>query len=161
MEFPATKQSRTAWDSFAVYGVKMHLLCSNSRVLLSYELTAANAADVLLVRELLAGAELEEGSVARRLLGDLAYRSGALKEELAEAGVKLAAERAERRPAIRQQVEVCFASLKRVFGLGETLAKMLVGLVTRIAAKVTSYTYGLYVNRLLGRPQGRIKELWA
>ncbi len=28
-------------------------------------------------------------------------------------------------------------------------------------AKVAAYTYGLYVNRLLGRPQGRIKELWA
>ncbi|MDP9480826.1 MAG: IS4/IS5 family transposase, partial [Actinomycetota bacterium] len=66
-----------------------------------------------------------------------------------------------RRPEIRQQVEVCFASLKRAFGLGETLAKTLVGLVTRIAAKMTAYTCGLYVNRLLGRPQGRIKELWA
>jgi hypothetical protein len=37
----------------------------------------------------------------------------------------------------------------------------LVGLLTRIAAKVTAYTYGFFVNRLLGRPQGRIKELWA
>jgi hypothetical protein len=26
---------------------------------------------------------------------------------------------------------------------------------------VAAYTYGLYVNRLLGRPQGRIRELWA
>jgi hypothetical protein len=26
---------------------------------------------------------------------------------------------------------------------------------------VTAYTYGLYINRLLGRPQGLIKELWA
>ncbi len=107
----------------------------------------------------------EEGGVARRLFGDLAYRGEALKEELAEeAGVLLATERADRRPAIRQQVEICFAALKRVFGLGETLAKTLVGLVTRIAAKVTAYTaytYGLYVNRLLGRPQGHIKELWA
>ncbi len=149
------------WGSFAVYGAKLHLVCSTNRVPLSYELTAANAADVLLVRELLAGAGLEEGDVARRLLGDLAYRSGALGEELAEAGVLLATQRADRRPAIRQQVEVCFAALKRTFGLGETLAKTLVGLVTRIAAKVTAYTYGLYVNRLLGRPQGRIKELWA
>ncbi len=150
------------WGSFAVYGVKLHLLCSTNRVPLSYELTAANTADVLLVRELLEGAGLDEGDVARKLFGDLAYRSRALKEDLAEAGVKLAAERAERRPAIRQQVEVCFAILKRVFGLGETtLAKTLVGLVTRIAAKVAAYTYGLYVNRLLGRPQGRIKELWA
>jgi len=149
------------WGSFAVYGVKLHLLCSTNRVPLSYELTAANAADVLLVRELLAGAELEETGVVRRLFGDLAYRSGELGEELAGRGVLLLAERAGRRPPIRQQVEVCFAVLKRAFGMGETLATTLVGLVTRIAAKVSAYTYGLYVNRLLGRPQGRIKELWA
>jgi hypothetical protein len=58
-------------------------------------------------------------------------------------------------------VEVCFAALKRVFGLGETLAKTLVGLATRIAAKICAYTYAFVVNRLLGRPQGRIKDLWA
>ena len=150
------------WGSFAVYGVKLHLLCATNRVPLSYELTAANAADVLLVGELLAGAGLDEHGVARRLFGDLAYRSGALGEELAERGVLLAAERAERRPAIRQQAEVCFAALKRTFGMGETLATTLVGLVTRIAAKMTAYyTYGLYIPRHLGRPQGRIKELWA
>ncbi len=149
------------WGTFSVYGVKLHLLCSTNRVPLSYELTAANAADVLLVRELLAGAGLEEGTVARRLLGDLAYRSEALKEDLAEAGVLLATERADRRPAVRQQAEVCFALLKGAFGLDGTLAKTVVGLATRIAAKVAAYTYGLYVNRLLGRPQGRIKELWA
>ena len=149
------------WGSFAVYGVKLHVLCSTNRVPLSYELTAANVADVLLVRELLEAADLDEGGVARRLVGDLAYRSGALKEELAEAGVKLAAERSQRRPGVSQQVEACFAALKRTFGLGETLAKTLTGLVTRIVAKVAAYTYGLYIDRLLGRPQGRVKELWA
>ena len=56
---------------------------------------------------------------------------------------------------------MCFAALKGVFGLGETLAKTLAGLAIRIAAKLAAYTYGLYINRLLGRPQGRIKELWA
>jgi len=150
------------WGTFSVYGVKLHLLCATNRVPLSYELTAANAADVLLVGELLAGAGLTgEGAVARRLFGDLAYRSGALEGELAEHGVLLATERADRRPAIRQQVEVCFATLKRAFGMGETLATTLVGLATTIAAKVCAYTYGLYVNRLLGRAQGRLKELWA
>ena len=149
------------WGSFVVYGVKLHLLCATNRVPLSYELTAANASDVLLVRELLAGADLDERSVARRLFGDLAYRSGELGEELAEHGVLLATEKAERRATIRQQAEVCFAALKGVFGMEGTLAKTLVGLVTRIAAKVAAYTYGLYVNRLLGRRQGRIKELWA
>jgi hypothetical protein len=36
-----------------------------------------------------------------------------------------------------------------------------VGLATRIAAKIAAYTYAFVVNRMLGRPQGRIKELWA
>lgn len=149
------------WGSFAVYGVKLHLICSTNRVPVSYELTSANVADVLLVQELLSEAGFGERTVARRLFGDLAYRGGTLREDLAEAGVKLATEKADCRPAIRQQVEVCFAALKGVFGMDRTLAKTLTGLVTRIAAKVAAYTYGLYVNRLIGRPQGHIKGLWA
>lgn len=121
-----------------MYVVKLHLLCATNRVALSYELTAANAADVLLVRGLLEVAGLDEGGVVKRLFGDLAYRSGKLKEELAEAGVLLAADQPDRRPAIRQQAEVCFAALKRVFGMGRTLARTPMGLVTRIAAKVTA-----------------------
>jgi len=148
------------WGSFSVYGVKLHLICSTNRVPLSYELTAANVADVLLVEELLDAARLG-GATARRLFGDLAYRSEPLKEALARRGVVLATERANRRPATRQQVEVCFATLKQDFGMGSTLAKTLTGLATRVAAKLTAYTYGLYVNRLLGRPRGRVKELWA
>ena len=149
------------WGSFAVYGVKLHLLCSTNRIPLSYELTAANVADALLVRELVAEAGLGEGELARKLLGDLAYRSGELAKELAEGGIVLATEKADRRPPIRQQVEVCFATLKRIFGMDGTLAKTLTGLATRIAAKVAAYTYGCYINRLLGRPQGRIRDLWA
>lgn len=153
------------WGSFSVYGVKLHLLCATNRVPISYELTSANVSDLTLVEELLYGAGLNEDGLgrglARRLLGDLAYRSAPLREDLGECGVVLATEKADRRPSVRQQVEVCFAVLKRVFGLDGTLAKTLVGLATRIASKVAAYTYGLYVNRLLGRPQGRIKELWA
>jgi hypothetical protein len=110
---------------------------------------------------LLAEADLG-GEVARKLLGDLAYRSGELEEELAELGIMLVSNEASaRRPGVRQQMEIAFSSLKRTFGLGETLATTLVGLVTRIAAKVTAYTYAFLINRVLGRPQGHIKELWA
>ena len=75
----------------------------------------------------------------------------------------MATEKADRRPPIRQQVEVCLATLKRVFGMDVTLAKTLTGLAItiRIAAKVAAYTYGCYINRMLGRPQGRIRDLWA
>ena len=147
------------WGSFSVYGVKLHLLCSTNRVPLSYELTPANVAEVGLTEELLEAANLG-GDLARRLFGELAYRSVALKEALAEAGILLVTERS-RQHGKRQQVEIALASLKREFRLGETLATTLVGLATRIAAKIAAYTYGFHVNRILGRPQGRIKELWA
>jgi hypothetical protein len=147
------------WGSFSIYGVKLHLLCASNGVPVCYELTPANVAEVRLMAELLAEAGLGE-EVERRLLGDLAYRSEALEDALAQRGILLVTERADQHGE-RQRIEICFSSLKRVFGLGETLAKTLVGLATRIAAKMAAYTYGFYVNRLLGRPQGRIKELWA
>lgn len=148
------------WGSFSVYGVKLHLLCSTNRVPLSYELTAAKVAAVCLAEELIEEAALGDGAT-RRLLGDLAYRSEELRKALAEVGVLLATGPSERRHGVRQQVEIAFSSLKRVFGLGETLARTLTGLATRIAAKITAYTYAFVINRLLGRPQGHIKELWA
>jgi len=126
------------WGSFSVYGVKLHLLCASNGVPVSYELTPANAAEVRLTEELLAAAGLGE-EVGRRLLGDLAYRSEQLEDALAECGVLLVSDRAEQ-CGERQRIEICFSSLKRVFGLGETLAKTLVGLATRIAAKIAAYT---------------------
>jgi hypothetical protein len=148
------------WGSFSVYGVKLHLVCATNRVPISYELTAANVAEVRLVGELLAEAHLPGEDLARKLLGDLAYRSGDLEEKLAEAGVLLVTERSAQ-GGKRQQAEIAFSSLKRVFGIDRTLATTLIGLATRIVAKIVAYTYAFYVNRLLGRPQGRMKELWA
>lgn len=147
------------WGSFSVYGIKLHLLCATNRVPLSYELTAANVAEARLTRELLEEANLGEG-LARRLFGDLAYRSGRLEEELLEAGVLLVTERSQQ-GGKRQRIEIALSSLKRVFGIGETLANTLVGLATRIAAKICAYTYAFQINRHLGRSQGAIKDLWA
>jgi len=113
-----------------------------------------------LTEELIAGARLGYG-MAHRLLGDLAYRSGELREVFAEMGILLSTERSQRRAGVRQRVEIAISSLKRVFGVGETLAATLVGLATRIAAKICAYTYAFVVNRMLDRPQGHIKELWA
>jgi hypothetical protein len=138
------------WGSFCVYGVKFHLLCATNRVPISYELTPANVADLSLTEELLAEANLGE-EVARKLLADLAYQSQDLEEELAELGIALlSSEASARRPGVRQQIEICFSSLKRIFGLGETLATTLVGLVTRIAAKMTAYTYAFLIKKAVG-----------
>ena len=51
-----------------------------------------------------------------KLLGDLAYQSEASERELAERGVALVTERAHQH-GVRQQVEIAFSSLKRVFGV--------------------------------------------
>ena len=76
-------------------------------------------------------------------------------------GILLATERAARRRRTSQQIEIAISSLKRVFGMGGTLATTLVGLATRIAAKICAYTHAFLINRMMGRPQGHIKELWA
>jgi hypothetical protein len=148
------------WGSFSVYGVKLHVLCSTNGVPVSYELTPANVADVSLTEELIAEAALGDG-VVRRLLGDLAYRSEELREALAEVDILLVTEPSERRRGVRQHIEIALSSLKRAFGLGETLATTLVRLAIRITTKICAYTYAFLVNRRLDRPQGRIKELWA
>jgi hypothetical protein len=106
---------------------------------LCYELSPANVADVRLSDELIAEAGLGEAE-ARRLFLDLPYSSAHLREALAEVGILVATEPSERRNAVRQHIERAFCSLKRVFGLGETLAVTLIGLGRRIAAKMTAYT---------------------
>ena len=149
------------WGSFSVYGLKVHLICSVNRVPVSYELTSANTPQVL----------LSSRSCWRRRCSTELRRASSLEisptaavhSERSWQGVRCCwppnGPSGGRR--CRQQVEVCFAALKRVFGMDDTLAKTLVGLATRIVAKIAAYTYGCYVNRLLGRPQGHIKELWA
>jgi hypothetical protein len=46
-------------------------------------------------------------------------------------------------------------------GLGETLATTLVASSTRVVAKICAYTYAFLINRILGRSEGCIEELWA
>ncbi len=45
---PSSGAAWVRWGSFSVYGVKLHLLCASNRVPVSYELTAANVAEVRL-----------------------------------------------------------------------------------------------------------------
>jgi hypothetical protein len=66
-----------------------------NRVPISYELTPANVADISLTKELLAEAALGKG-IAKSLFGDLAYRSEALEDALAESGILLVTERSRR-----------------------------------------------------------------
>jgi hypothetical protein len=60
------------------------------------------------------GGEDLGGEVARKLLGDLAYRSGELKEKVAELGIVLLTNEASaRRTGVKQQIEPTLLGLIR------------------------------------------------
>jgi hypothetical protein len=150
---PSSGAAWVRWGSFTVYRVKLHLSCATNGGHPSCELTAANVAEVKLAEEFLAEAGLPGEAAARRPLGDLAYRSEALTEAPADRGVVLVTERS-RQGGAGQQVEIALASLRRVFGIGGTLATTLVTRPTSVvAAKIAAYTYAF--SRSTGSWGGR------
>jgi hypothetical protein len=56
---------------------------------------------------------------------------------------------------------VANAQLQGQFAIERTLAKTLWGLVTRVQAKLTAHTLGVYLNVLAGRPPLALKTLMA
>lgn len=118
--------------------MKLHVLCSTNRVPVSYELTAANVAEVRLIGELLGGARLGE---------DLARSWGRTGRGRGRFGDRALPPERQKRQAV-----VLFSALKGTFSIDWTLAERLAGLATRIAAKIAAYTYAFYANRLLRRP---------
>ena len=60
---------------------------------------------------------------------------------------------------IRQRIEVVNAQLQGQFAIERTLAKTLWGLVTRVQAKLTAHTLGIYLNVLSSHPPLALKTL--
>lgn len=113
-------------------------LTKPNRVTVSYELTAANVAEVRLVGELPGDARLGE---------DLARSWGRTGRGRGRFGDRALSPERHKRQAV-----VLFSALKGTFSIDRTLAERLASLATRIAAKIAAYTYAFYANRLLGRP---------
>ena len=61
----------------------------------------------------------------------------------------------------RVLVETVFAMLADQFKAETTRARSLLGVQTRMVAKLLAFDVGVYVNRLLGRPPLAIKSLYA
>ena len=59
----------------------------------------------------------------------------------------------------RQLIEGVIWQLKDYFGLEKHRAKTLRGLLARLAAKVTAYTFGQVLNDRLGRPLRHLADL--
>ena len=146
------------WGSFSVYGVKLHLLCATNRVPLSYELTAANVAEARSTRELVEAADL--GRALR------AGFSGTWSTAVGTGGGTARGRCALGNRALPARWQKAAGGDR----FGEPQAgvppRRNVGDHPRGArhqdrGEDHAYPYGFLLNRLLGRPQGRIKELWA
>jgi hypothetical protein len=59
----------------------------------------------------------------------------------------------------RQLIEGVIGQLKDFFSLDRHRAKTLRGLLSRLAAKVTAYMYGMCLNAKLGRPLLHLADL--
>ena len=146
------------------YGFKLVLSLTLDWVIVRYDLVPANVDD----RE--AAAEILEpgcrywagkGFYGRECQREWQESDGALVRAEPPRGTAAAWPRAFAYLAhrTRQLIEVVNAQLQGQFAIERTLAKTLWGLVTRVQAKLTAHTLGVYLNVLSGRPPLALKTL--
>jgi DDE family transposase len=146
------------------YAFKLVLALTLDGVIARYDLVPANVDD----RE--AAAEVLEPG--RRYWADKGFFGEQCQREWAESeGAAVWAEPPRSTAAawprafayvahrVRQLIEVINAQLQGQFAIERTLAKTLWGLVTRVQAKLTAHTLGVYLNVFLGRPPLALKTL--
>jgi len=148
------------------YGFKLHFLCSLEGVPTDFTIASANHHDVKLVWDLV---DPYQNLV---LIGDKGYISQNLEEELRELRniLLVTAKRKNQKvqnpggldrliTKTRRIIETVAGQMTGQFNLSRNLAKSMWGLITRIISKITSYTLGIYLNRLFNFPPLNVKEL--
>ncbi len=144
------------------FGYKLHTIVSLCGTILDFMLSSATPHDSQAVEELLGvQASLKE------VFGDKAYWipeiMAALKEQ--KGLILLACKKDNQKQTekegrqgkqlnrIRLIVEIVNAQLQEQLHLSKHYAKSTWGLFTRIAAKITAHTLGMFMNTLFGRPK--------
>lgn len=141
------------------FGYRLHLLITMSGLILDFELSPANCTDLEVGYELLGvHTDLE-------VLGDKAYISANKAAEIwASNRIRLRTlPRANQKQqvsayfkhlhnAVRQLIETVNGQLSGQFAIEKNFAHTFWGLCTRLYTKLTAHTLGIYINRLLGKP---------
>lgn len=142
-----------------IFGYKLHLLTTLSGLILDFELAPANETD------LTAGHDILSGHTDRVVLGDKAYISQWVAEQLHtfnRIDLVTLPRNNEKRPVsrqfrklfnrVRKIIETVNGQLTEQFNLEQNHAHTFLGLVTRLYTKLTAHTLCIYINRLLGQP---------
>ena len=146
------------------FGFKLVLALTLSGVIVRYDLVPASVDDREAAAEVLEpGCRYwaDKGFFGRECQREWAEADGALVRAEPPRGTRAAWPRALAYLAhrVRQLIEVVNAQLQGQFAIERTLAKALWGLVTRVQAKLTAHTLGVYLNVLAGQPPLALKAL--
>ena len=138
-----------------IFGYKLHLLVTAKGVIVDFELAPASEADLSV------GYELLSGHQDKQVIGDKAYISTQIKEQLAQVNrielitvprrnQKQQISRQTKRwiNKIRQIVETVNGQLSEQFHIQKNHAHSFWGLCTRLYSKLTAHTLGIYLNQL-------------
>ena len=155
-------QTKRQW----YYGFKLVLSLTLGGVIARYDLVPADVDDRDAAAEVLEpGCRYwaDKGFFGRERQAEWAESDGALVRAEPPRSTRAAWPRAFAYVAhrVRQLIEVVNAQLQGQFGIERTLAKTLWGLVTRVQAKLTAHTVGVYLNILRNRPPLALKTLVA
>ena len=153
-------QTKRQW----YYGFKLVLALTLGGVIVRYDLVPANVDDRDAAAEVLEpGCRYwaDKGFFGEQCQREWAESDGALVRAEPPRSTLAAWPRSFAHLAhrLRQLVEVVNAQLQGQFAIERTLAKTLWGLVTRVQAKLTAHTFGIYLNVLFGRPPLALKTL--
>jgi hypothetical protein len=134
------------------YGYKLHLVTSTHGVITHFDLSKANIADIHFLKDI---KSYYPGST---LLGDRAYLSDPMQTELFEQNnllintpIRINQKKYVKQPVIfrktRKRIETIFSQLCDFLSVQQNYAKTFEGLMTRILAKITSFTLIQFLNK--------------
>jgi hypothetical protein len=154
--------SKTAW----IYGFKVALSVSRAGVITAFGLAPANGAehpigDALLARDRFGTYLTDKGfaSAAWEARWRAAYRAEVITTPYRSSRRAWSAPTYRWAAGQRQVVEQVIAQLKDLFALERHRAKTLSGLLARLAAKVTAFTLGEWLNTQHDRPLRHLADL--
>jgi hypothetical protein len=145
------------------YGYKIHGVCSLSGVIMSYDLTKANTADVHYLQDV--GSDYRDCII----LADKGYVSNEYQLNLFQQSrirlntpMRSNQHNYRKQPFIfrktRKRIETLFSQLCDQFMIRRNYAKSFGGFITRITSKLSAYTLMQYLNKCIyNKPIGHIK----
>ena len=169
VQFHLAPQSRGDWPvhganygkvsskKMTIFGFKLHMLITMGGLILDFELAPASVGDLAIGRELL------EEHDNRIVIGDKAYVSAPVADELWQSNrirlltkprsnqkKQISASARRLYNSVRQIIETVNSQLSAQFSIETNHAHTYRGLCARLYTKLTAHTMCIYINRLLG-----------